>query len=104
VVNLQEGGLTHKQCADILNYMLEHGGNAKQAQESLHIVMQVSDDGAVLGFVSQVLDANPQSIVDYKAGKDRAIGFLIGQVMKLSHGKVNPAAVARIMAEEIKKR
>jgi aspartyl-tRNA(Asn)/glutamyl-tRNA(Gln) amidotransferase subunit B len=104
VVNLQEGGLTHKQCSDILNYMISNGGSAKEAQDKLHIVMQVSDDSAVLGFVSQVLDANPQSIVDFKAGKDRAIGFLIGQVMKLSHGKVNPAAVAKIMNEEIKKR
>jgi aspartyl-tRNA(Asn)/glutamyl-tRNA(Gln) amidotransferase subunit B len=104
VVNLQEGGLTHKQCSDILNYMIANGGSAKEAQDKLHIVMQVSDDSAVLGFVSQVLDANPQSIADFKAGKDRAVGFLIGQVMKLSHGKVNPAAVAKIMNEEIKKR
>jgi aspartyl-tRNA(Asn)/glutamyl-tRNA(Gln) amidotransferase subunit B len=104
VVNLQEGGLTHKQCSDILNYMITNGGSAKEAQDKLHIVMQVSDDSAVLGFVSQVLDANPQSIADFKAGKDRAVGFLIGQVMKLSHGKVNPAAVAKIMNEEIKKR
>ena len=64
----------------------------------------MSDDGAVLGFVSAVLDANPQSVADFKAGKDRAKGFLIGQVMKAAKGKVNPAAVAKVMAEELAKR
>ena len=65
---------------------------------------QSNDEGAVLSFVTQVLDANPQSIADFKAGKDRAIGFLVGQVMKLSKGKVNPAAVSKTLQEEIKKR
>jgi len=104
IANLQDIGLTHKQCADILNYILEHGGTPKEAQEKLHITIQTSDDVAVLQYVSQVLDANTQSIADFKAGKDRAIGFLIGQVMKISHGKVNPAAVAKIMDIEIRKR
>ena len=43
---------------------------------------QVSDDGAILAIVNSVLDANPQSIEDFKNGKDRAVGFLVGQVMK----------------------
>ena len=38
----------------------------------------------------QVLEANPQSIADYKAGKDRALGFLVGQAMKATKGKANP--------------
>ena len=57
-----------------------------------------------MGFVGQVLDANPQSIIDFKAGKDRALGFLVGQVMKASHGKMNPAEVSRLLKEELDKR
>jgi aspartyl-tRNA(Asn)/glutamyl-tRNA(Gln) amidotransferase subunit B len=57
-----------------------------------------------MGFINAVLSANPQSIVDYKAGKDRALGFLVGQVMKASHGKVNPAEVSRLLKEELDKR
>jgi aspartyl-tRNA(Asn)/glutamyl-tRNA(Gln) amidotransferase subunit B len=53
---------------------------------------------------SMRFEANPQSIVDYKAGKDRALGFLVGQVMKASHGKVNPAEVSRLLKEELDKR
>lgn len=104
IVNMQEAGLTHKQCTDILNFVLAHNVTPKEAEEALHIVLQVSDDSAIQVIVDQILDANPQSIIDFKAGKDRAVGFLIGQVMKQSHGKFNPAAVAKVMDVEIRKR
>ncbi len=100
----QEDGYTHKQCADIFGYVLTSGGTPEEARVALKIEKQVSDDSAVLEFVTAVLDANPQSIADFKAGKDRAIGFLVGQVMKASKGKVNPAAVAKILNIEIRKR
>ena len=104
IASMQNDGYTHKQCADIFFYCLENNAGAEEARLAKHIEKQVSDDGAVLGFVSTVLDANPQSVADFKAGKDRAKGFLIGQVMKAAKGKVNPAAVAKVMAEELAKR
>ena len=104
IASMQNDGYTHKQCADIFFYCLENNVGAEEARLAKHIEKQVSDDGAVLGFVSAVLDANPQSVADFKAGKDRAKGFLIGQVMKAAKGKVNPAAVAKAMAEELAKR
>lgn len=97
-------GLSHKQCSDILFKVLESGLSPLEAKKSLHIEAQVSDSNTILGFINQAIDANPQSIVDYKAGKDRALGFLVGQVMKLSHGKVNPAEVNRLLKEELGKR
>ncbi len=105
IVSMQEtGGLSHKQCADILFKVLESGLSPLEAKKSLHIEAQVSDTGAIMAFVNQALEANPQSIKDYKAGKDRALGFLVGQVMKLSHGKVNPAEASRLIKEELLKR
>ncbi len=104
VCNLQDDGYTHKQAMQIFNYLLENGGNAEDARAALKIEKQSNDEGAVLAFVTQVLDANPQSIADFKAGKDRAIGFLVGQVMKASKGKVNPAAVSKVLQAEIAKR
>lgn len=65
---------------------------------------QVSDPNAILDLVTQVLDANPQSIEDFKNGKDRAVGFLVGQVMKMSKGQANPAATNKMIVEELKKR
>jgi len=105
ISNMQDSGLSHKQCSDILFYCIDHlDATPEDAKKALNIVAQVSDEGAVLEFVTKVLDANPQSIEDFKAGKDRAIGFLIGQVMKMSQGKVNPAVVSKVVNEEIRKR
>ncbi|MGM9813637.1 MAG: Asp-tRNA(Asn)/Glu-tRNA(Gln) amidotransferase subunit GatB [Candidatus Enteromonas sp.] len=104
IAAFQDAGYTHKQCADILNYVLENGGSAEEARLAKHIEKQSDNASEVLAFVTTVLDANPQSIEDFKAGKDRAKGFLIGQVMKAAKGKVNPAAVAKVMDEELAKR
>jgi aspartyl-tRNA(Asn)/glutamyl-tRNA(Gln) amidotransferase subunit B len=105
VVLLQEdGGLSHKQCADILAKVLDTGVSPLEAKKELHIEAQSNDSDAIMSFINQALDSNPQSIVDYKAGKDRALGFLVGQVMKLSHGKVNPAEVSKLLLVELKKR
>ena len=105
IANKQEDGYTHKQCADMLSYCLENeGASAEDAIKAKNIVKQSNDEGLVLSLVTKVLDANPQSIEDYKNGKDRAVGFLIGQVMKEAKGKVNPASVAKVMNIELAKR
>lgn len=104
IANLQEEGFTHKQCADIFNHCLANNVTPEEAQKALNIQKQVVDESAVLEAVTAVLDANPQSIADFKNGKDRAKGFLVGQVMKASKGKLNPAAVAKVLEEELKKR
>jgi len=52
--------------------------------------LQISDEGAILAVVQKILEANPQSVADFKAGKDRALGFLVGQAMKETKGKANP--------------
>jgi len=95
--------LTHKQIADILLRMCETGEAPEAAQKALGIVAMSTDSNEVDAAVKAVLEANPQSIVDFKAGKDRALGFLVGQVMKASHGKLNPANVSKALLSELKK-
>ena len=65
--------------------------------------IQISDEGAIKEVVMKVLEANPQSIADYKAGKDRALGFLVGQAMKETKGKANPKMLYEMFLEELKK-
>ena len=102
---LQEGGYTHKQVMQILDYLIENeDADPASAMKALRIEKQSSDDSLVLGFVNEVLAANQQSIDDFKAGKDRALGYLVGQVMKIAKGKINPSAVSKVMLEELKKR
>jgi aspartyl-tRNA(Asn)/glutamyl-tRNA(Gln) amidotransferase subunit B len=65
--------------------------------------IQISDEGAIKEVVMKILEANPQSIADYKAGKDRALGFLVGQAMKETKGKANPQMLNKMFLEELKK-
>ena len=58
-----------------------------------------SDDGALKGIIEGIVAANPQSVSDYKAGKKKAIGFLVGQTMKAMKGKADPGTVNKILTE-----
>lgn len=104
LASMQEEGYSHKQCADIFFYCLDNDSSIEDAVKALHIEKQSNDASEILPMVSEVLDANPQSIADFKGGNGRAIGFLIGQVMKKGKGKINASLVAKIMNEEINKR
>ena len=53
--------------------------------------------------VLKILENNPQSIADYKAGKDRALGFLVGQAMKETKGKANPQMLNKLFLDELNK-
>jgi len=66
-------------------------------------LVQVTDEGAIREIVKKVLDANPQSVEDYLAGKEKAMGFLVGQTMKESRGKANPGIVNKLLKEELEK-
>ena len=65
--------------------------------------IQISDEGAIKEVVLKVFEENPASVADYKAGKDRAIGFLVGQAMKATKGKANPQMLNKMLKEELSK-
>jgi aspartyl-tRNA(Asn)/glutamyl-tRNA(Gln) amidotransferase subunit B len=65
-------------------------------------LVQVSDTGAIEGFVNEAIARNPKSVADFKAGNEGAINFLKGQVMKLSKGKANPQLVGEILQQKLK--
>ena len=65
--------------------------------------IQISDEGAIKEIVLKILENNPQSIADYKAGKDRALGFLVGQAMKETKGKANPQMLNKLFLDELNK-
>ncbi len=65
--------------------------------------IQISDEGAIKEVVLKIIEANPQSVADFKAGKERALGFLVGQAMKETKGKANPQMLNKMFAEELKK-
>lgn len=65
---------------------------------------QVTDEGAIRDLVIKVLDQNPESVADYLAGKEKAMGYIVGQTMKESRGKANPGIVNKLIKEELEKR
>ena len=65
--------------------------------------IQISDEGAIKEVVLKILEANPQSVADYKGGKDKALGFLVGQAMKETKGKANPQMLNKMFLEELNK-
>jgi aspartyl-tRNA(Asn)/glutamyl-tRNA(Gln) amidotransferase subunit B len=64
-----------------------------------HGMKQVNDEGALRSAIEKVIQENPQSVEDYHNGKEKAIGFLVGQTMKAMKGKANPAMVNQILKE-----
>ena len=59
----------------------------------------LNDEGTLRAAVEKVLAENPQSVADYKGGKQKAIGFLVGQTMKAMQGKADPGLVNRMLKE-----
>ena len=86
----------------VFEEMSETGKDPEKIVEEKGLV-QISDEGAIKEVVDRIIAANPQSIADYKAGKDRALGFLVGQCMKEMKGKGNPQILNKLILEELNK-
>jgi len=89
-----------KIAKDVLARLWADGGSAKAIVESEGLA-QVSDPGAIASFVDDVLAANAESVASFKAGKENALKFLVGQVMKASRGKANPVLVETLLREKL---
>ena len=101
LVNLiAKGVLSSKLAKKVFAEMLKQDDDPQKLVKKLGLE-QVSDAGAIGKIVDEVLAKNPQSVADFKAGKDKAIGFLVGQVMRLTHGKANPGMVNKMLKEKM---
>ncbi|MBS4197283.1 Asp-tRNA(Asn)/Glu-tRNA(Gln) amidotransferase subunit GatB [Lederbergia citri] len=100
---IEDGTISSKIAKQVFRELVEKGGDAETIVKEKGLV-QISDEGALLAIVTETLDANPQSIEDYKNGKGRALGFLVGQIMKATKGQANPPMVNKLLKQEIDKR
>ena len=74
-----------------------------QAYVEEHGLKMDNDSDALTSTIEEIVAANPQSVADYKAGKKKAVGFLVGQTMKATQGKANPAMINKILTEILDK-
>lgn len=100
---IDDGTISSKMAKKVFAELVENGGDPEKIVKEKGLV-QISDEGQLREIITKILDENEQSIIDYKNGKDRAIGFLVGQTMKATKGQANPPMVNKIILEEIKKR
>lgn len=98
-----DGTISSKMAKKVFAELVENGGDPEKIIKEKGLV-QISDEGQLTEMISAILDKNQQSIEDFKNGKDKAIGFLVGQVMKETKGQANPPMVNKILLAEMKKR
>lgn len=97
---IDKGTLSGKIAKSVLEEMYSTGKDPSTIVKEKGLA-QISDEGALLGIIDGVIAANPQSVEDYRAGKDRAIGFLVGQIMKATKGQANPGLVNKLLKEKL---
>jgi aspartyl-tRNA(Asn)/glutamyl-tRNA(Gln) amidotransferase subunit B len=101
LVNLvSDNTLTSKNLKDILDIVLE-SENSIQSIMSEQGIENITDDSEIRNIVKEIISNNPESVNDYKSGHDRAIKYLMGQVMKETKGKANPKIAMDILIEEL---
>ncbi len=98
---IEKGTISTKIAKTVFKSMLETGKSPQKIVEEQGLV-QISDEGAILAIVDSIIAANPQSVEDFRGGKDKAIGFLVGQIMKETKGKANPGLVNKLLMDRLK--
>lgn len=100
--NISDGTLTSKNLKEIIDTIMESDQTIKEIIKEKG-VKNITDDSTIKEMIQKVINENPDSVMDYKAGKDRAIKYLMGQVMKESKGSLNPKMAMDILIEALNK-
>lgn len=100
IKNIEDNTLTSKNLKDILDIVLESTDSIEKIIKDSGI-KNITDDSAIREVIKTVITNNPQSVEDYKQGHDRAVKFLMGQVMKETKGSANPKLAMDILLEEL---
>ncbi|MFQ5355442.1 MAG: Asp-tRNA(Asn)/Glu-tRNA(Gln) amidotransferase subunit GatB [Mariprofundaceae bacterium] len=98
---IADNTISGKIAKEVLDAMLESGLSADVIIEKRGL-KQITDTGSIDSIIRQVIDENPGQVEQYQAGKDRLIGFFVGQVMKASRGKANPELVNQRLLKILK--
>ncbi len=103
LIELADAGTINSSVAkEVFEKVFEDDIDPEQYVEE-HGLKTVHDEGALRSTIEQILKDNPQSVSDYHSGKQKAIGFLVGQTMKAMKGKANPSMVNEILTELLRK-
>lgn len=101
LMRIKDNTISGKIAKDVLDAMWNGEGSADEVIESKGL-KQITDTGAIEAFVDEVIANNPSQFEELKGGKDKMMGFFVGQVMKMSRGKANPAQVNELIRNKMK--
>lgn len=99
---IADGTISSKLGKKVFVFLAEEGGSAKAIVDREGMV-QISDEATLVPLINEIIANNPQSLEDYKAGKKKAMGFLVGQIMQQTRGKANPQVVNQLLKQELDK-
>jgi aspartyl-tRNA(Asn)/glutamyl-tRNA(Gln) amidotransferase subunit B len=101
IAKIEDDTVSGKGAKEVLDHMMESDErDIDVIIESLGL-KQVSDDGAILTIIDEILAANPDKVAEFKGGKEKLFGFFVGQVMKVSRGSANPGKVNQLLKERL---
>ncbi|WP_077927184.1 Asp-tRNA(Asn)/Glu-tRNA(Gln) amidotransferase subunit GatB [Wohlfahrtiimonas populi] len=101
LARIQDKTISNSIAKKVFETMAESGETADAIIESQGL-KQVTDTGAIEGWVNEVIEKNPKQVEQYKGGQTKLLGFFVGQVMKLSQGKADPAVINELVADKLK--
>jgi len=97
---IEDNTISGKIAKDVFEAMWAGEGDADAVIEKRGL-KQITDTGAIEKIIDEVIAANPQQVEQYRAGKDKLLGFFVGQVMKVSQGKANPGQVNQLLKQKL---
>ena len=102
IAHLSDGSLSMNNIKDLIDTFLETDKSVEEIMKEKNI-QNIKDDSLIKDIIARVIANNEDSVNDYKAGHDRALKYLMGQVMKESKGQVNPSLANKLLQEELEK-
>ncbi|MCX7674442.1 MAG: Asp-tRNA(Asn)/Glu-tRNA(Gln) amidotransferase GatCAB subunit B, partial [Bdellovibrionaceae bacterium] len=100
IKKIDDGTISGKMGKTLFAHLWKTGQSPEQAIKELGLV-QIQDDGAILSIIDQVLSQNPDAVTEYRSGKTKSFGFLVGQIMKASKGQANPQKVNELLKKRL---
>ncbi|XJS10106.1 Asp-tRNA(Asn)/Glu-tRNA(Gln) amidotransferase subunit GatB [Aerococcaceae bacterium WGS1372] len=98
---IEDGTISSKIAKKLFKLLVTKGGDARKVVEEQGMI-QISDPAKLQPMIDEVIAASPESVEDYKNGKDRALGFFVGQIMKQTRGQANPQVVNKLILDTLK--
>lgn len=102
VARVSDGTLSNKLAKKVFDSMWDDPSATADSVIDKQGLRQITDEGAIVAMVEQAIAANPKSVEEYRAGKEKALNAIVGQVMKLSKGKANPARARELTVKKLK--